>query len=414
MIDKDLLEKRLRENFINQRVNRIPLADNSYGVEEIEEILDSLISGNITMGKKVEKFEKEFAEYIGTKYAVMVNSGSSANLLSLSILSNPEVESRIKPGDEIIVPAVTWSTTIYPIINIGAIPVLVDVDEDYLINVSEIKKNITDKTKAIIPVHLLGNVCNMDEICEIAEENNLYVIEDTCEALGSEYKNKKAGSIGDISTFSFYFSHHITTIEGGMLCTNNEQFADLARILRAHGYVRNSLRKEEYVKKYPNIDPRFLFVNIGYNFRPTELQAAMGLHQIKKLDKFLKIRERNAKFLNENLSRYSDFLILPKEKEQTRHSWFCYPITVKENRYFKREDLTLFLESKGIETRPLVAGNFADQPGLQLFKYRRGNLKYSEYIMKNSFYIGNNPSNKEEDLLYIKNAFNEFFNQFFR
>jgi len=409
MINKSELEKILKENFKKQRRNRIPLSDNSYDVEEVEEILDSLLSGNITMGRKVEQFEKEFANYVGAKYAVMVNSGSSANLLALSVLSNLEIENRIKMGDEIIVPAVTWSTTIYPIINIGATPVLVDVGEDYLINTDEIKKNIIDRTKAIIPVHLLGNVANMDEIREIAEDNNLFIIEDTCEALGAEYKNKKAGSMGDIGTYSFYFSHHITTIEGGMLCTNNDHIADLARIMRAHGYVRNSLRKEELIKQNPNIDPRFLFVNIGYNFRPTELQAGMGLTQLKKLENFLEKRRNNAQFLNERLKKYSDFLILSRENQNVSHSWFCYPLTIRDNSKLKREELISFLEKNEIETRPLVAGNLAEQPALKLFNYKTGDLKYSEYIMKNSFYIGNNPSFSRNDLEYIAGIFDDFF-----
>jgi len=332
-------------------------------------------------------------------------------LLALSILSNPEVENRIKPGDEIIVPAVTWSTTIFPIINVGAVPVLVDIDGDYLIDINEIKKNITDKTKAIFPVHLLGNACDMEEIIKIADENNLFVIEDCCESLGTEYHGKKVGAFGDISTFSFYISHHITTIEGGMLCTDNDMYAELARILRAHGYVRYSFRKEEFMKKYPHIDPRFLFVNIGYNFRPTELQAAMGIHQMKKLEEFLKKRKRNAEFLNANLSKYSNFLILPEEKENIKHSWFCYPITIRKNSYFEKKDLTGFLESRGIETRPIVGGNIAEQPVMELFEYRTGNLRYSEYVMRNSFYIGNHTGISNEDLEFIVKTFSEFFEQ---
>jgi len=409
LINKKKIKKVLEENLKKQKIKRIPLANNSYGIEEIEEVIDSLISGYVTMGKKVKKFETLFADYIGTKHAIMVNSGSSANLLALSILSNPKTKNKINPKDEIIVPAVTWSTTIYPIINIGAIPVLVDVNKDYLINVEEIKKNITEKTRAIIPVHLLGNVASMNEINKIAEENNLFIIEDTCEALGAEYKNKKAGSIGDLSTFSSYFSHHITTIEGGMLCTNNDQFADLARILRAHGYVRHSLKKEQLIKQHPEIDPRFLFVNIGYNFRPTELQAAMGIPQMKKLENFLERRKNSAKYLNGKFAKYDNYFILPREKENTKHSWFCYPITIKKNNRFRREDLTNFLESRGIETRPLVAGNLAKQPAMQLFNYSTGNLEYSESVMRNSFYIGNNPNETEENLEYIVDTFQDFF-----
>ena len=224
----------------------IPLMVPSYGWEEVCEALDSLLDTQVTMGEKVKRFEAMFAEYIGVRFAIMVNSGSSANLLALSILTNPVLKNRIRPGDEIITPAVTWATTIYPIINCGAIPVLVDVDlETFNINVEEIKKAITDKTRAIMPVHLLGNPCDMDKIMEIAREHDLYVIEDACEAHGAEFKGQQVGSFGDMATFSFFFSHHISTIEGGMVLTNNEELAELAKALRVFGCVRDIKNKDE-------------------------------------------------------------------------------------------------------------------------------------------------------------------------
>jgi CDP-6-deoxy-D-xylo-4-hexulose-3-dehydrase len=202
------------------------------------------------MGKKVQTFERMFAEFIGVKNAVMVNSGSSANLVALSVLTNRAIKNRIKRNDEVITPAVTWSTTLFPIINVGAVPVLVDVNlETYDIDTSEMEKAITHKTKAIMPVHLLGNPCDMKKIMEIAEDHNLFVIEDACEAHGAEFNGKKVGGFGDLATFSFFFSHHISTIEGGMVITNNEKYAELAKSLRAHGWIRELKNSPKSIKK---------------------------------------------------------------------------------------------------------------------------------------------------------------------
>ena len=333
-----------------KRKKKVPLAIPSYGYEEIIEVVDSLISSQITMGKKVKQFENEFAKYIGTKYAIMVNSGSSANLLALSILSNPKLENPIKPGDEIIVPAVCWSTTISPIVQIGAIPVVVDVELDsFNIDQTKIKESISSKTKAIMPVHLLGRPCNMDAIIKIANSNELYVLEDSCEAHGAEFKDRKVGSFGDLSTFSFYVSHHITTIEGGMICTNSETYYELAKTLRAHGWIREISNKDEFQTNYPDIDSRFLFANLGFNFRPTEIQGSFGIHQIKKIEKFIKIREHNTNYWNSRLEPHSDYFIIPSKDPNTRTTWFAYPITLRSKVPFERKELIEFLERKELK-----------------------------------------------------------------
>lgn len=396
-------------NYTSEKL--LPLMMPTFGPDEIMSAFDSMVDLNVTMGVKVAKFEKMFSSYLGVIHSTMLNSGSSANLLALSVLSNPTVPNRILPGEEIIVPSVTWSTSIFPIINIGARPVLADVDEDYVLDVEKLKELITPKTKAIMPVHLLGNVCDMRAINDIASDHKLFVIEDCCEALGSEYKNKKVGTFSDFSTFSFYFSHHITTIEGGMLCTNNLEYADLSRILRAHGYVRHSSRKDQYISASPNIDPRFLFVNMGYNFRPMDLQGAFGIHQIKKLEDFIRRRTSIAQKLKKNLTQYSKWLILPKEKPGTRHSWFAFPITIKSSAPFTRADLTNHLEKHGIETRPIVCGNFADQPAMRLFDYRHGDLSYADLIMKNSFYIGIHPNIDDTTISAVIDVFDDFFSK---
>jgi CDP-6-deoxy-D-xylo-4-hexulose-3-dehydrase len=365
------------------------------------------------MGEKVQKFERMFADYVGVKNAVMVNSGSTANLLALSILTNPVINSRIQKGEEIITPAITWSTTVFPIINVNAMPVLVDVDPDtYTIDTTEIEKTITDKTRAIMPVHILGNPCNMKEIMEIAEEHDLFVVEDCCEAHGAEFNGKKVGSFGDISTFSFFFSHHISTIEGGMVLTNNEEYAELAKSLRAHGWIRELKNRNEIAKKYKEIDARFLFINSGYNVRPTEIQGAFGIHQIKKLDKFIEIRRNNARYWTEKLKVYSDYLLLPEERKGTKHVWFGYPITVKPIAPFTRKDFVDFLEQKGIETRPVMAGNIAEQPAMKLFKYRKADeLNNSKIIMRNSFFFGNHQGIGKVEREYIADCISEFIEQ---
>jgi len=384
--------------FVSGRT-RIPLVVPSYDWEEVCEAIDCLLDAQVTMGEKVKQFESMFADYIGTRFAAMVNSGSSANLLALSILTNPLLENRIKRGDEVITPAVTWATTVFPIINCGLVPVLVDVElETFNINTEEIKKAVTDKTRAIMPVHLLGNPCEMDKIMNIAMEYNLYVIEDACEAHGAEFKGQKVGSFGDLATFSFFFSHHLSTIEGGMVLTNNERLVELAKALRVFGWIRELTNKDKIAQEYEDVDPRYLFVNTGFNFRPTEMQGAFGIHQIKKLDKFIEIRWENAEFWTENLKQYKDYLLLHTEREGTKHVWFAYPITVKPDAPFNRKELVDFLEKKGVETRPIMSGNFDEQPAMQLFPYRKvGDLPNSRIIMRNSFFFGNHPGITQEE-----------------
>jgi len=389
---------------------RIPLNEPSYSWEESYEAIESILTTWVTMGKKVKAFENMFAEYVGVPYAIMVNSGSSANLLALSILTNPLTKDRIKPGDEVITPAVTWATTVFPIMNVGAVPVLVDVDlRSFNIDVNEIEKAITDKTRAIMPVHLLGNPCDIKQIMEIARKHSLFVIEDCCEAHGAEVGGQKVGSFADLATFSFFFTHHISTIEGGMLLTANRDLGEMAKALRVFGWVRDMQDKNEIAEKYKDIDSRFLFINTGYNLRPTEIQGAFGIHQMGKLDKFIDIRRDNARFWMENLEQYSDFLLLPEEKPGTKHVWFAYPITVKPDAPFTRKELVDFLESKGVETRPIMAGNISEQPAMNLFDYRKaGDLPDSRIIQSHSFFFGNHQGIGKTERKAVVDYFNEF------
>ena len=240
-------------------------------------------------------------------------------------------------------------------------------------------------------VHLLGNPCNMKIINKIAKKHNLFLIEDCCEALGAKYEMKKVGTFGDLSTFSFFASHHITTMEGGMLITNNQQLFEIAKSLRTHGWTRNLKNKKALEKKYSEIDSRFLFSNLGYNLRPTELQGAFGIHQIKKINKFLKIRATNAEFWKKRLSGYSDYITFLEDKPNNFNANMLFPIKITNNDFFTRDDMVNYLQKNGIETRPVMAGNFVKQPVIKLISHKvSGSLKNSTDLMNNAFLIGNN------------------------
>lgn len=385
----------------------IPLNVPSFGWEEIAEALDSLLTARTTMGPKVRRFERLFADYVGVRHAVMVNSGSSANLLALSVLANPALEGHLQPGDEVITPALTWATTVFPIVNVGAVPVLVDVDPQTLnIDADEIERAITPRTRAIMPVHLLGNPCDMDRITAIARRHRLFVVEDCCEAHGAEWRGRRVGSFGDMSTFSFFFTHHISTMEGGMLLTDSDEYADLARSLRVFGWVRDRSDGEALAGRYPDIDPRFLFTNLGYNLRPTELQGAFGLHQLDRLDPFIEGRRDNARYWHDRLRTYADRLVVHEEAPDTRHVWFGFPLTVRPEARFRASDLVTHLEARGVETRPIMAGNIAEQPAMRLLPHRTGGeLPNARYLHRNAFFFGNHqgigPAEREAIADYI-------------
>jgi len=391
---------------------KIPLTVPTYGSEEVEEAVDSLLSTWVTMGSKVKKFEETFAKYNGSKRAVMVNSGSSANLLALSVLTNPRLSDHIERGSEIITPAVTWATTVYPIANVGCTPVLVDVGpQTFNINPEEVEKAINSKTQGIVPVHLLGGPCEIEGIKRIAEDHDLFMIEDACESTGAEIQRKKVGSFGDIGTFSFFISHHISTIEGGMIVTDDDELYENLKAMRAFGWVRDLQDKEKYASANKGIDPRFLFVTSGYNFRPTEIQGAFGIHQIKKLDGFIDLRRKNAAYWTKKLSLYSDLLILPQEQPGTKHVYFGYPLTVRPDAPFTKEQLVDHLETKLVETRPVMAGNMAEQPVMKNLPHRvSGNLTNSKMIMRQSFFFGNHTGIGEEEREYIADAIIDFVN----
>src|SRR6267378_7502969 len=306
---RDHFRKARKREFIPGKT-RIPLTVPTYDAEEVVEAVDSLLSTWVSMGKKVKRFEEMFAHYLGAKHAVMVNSGSSANLLAMSVLTNSMIPEYMPPGSEIVTPAVTWVTTVYPIVNTGCVPVLVDVDlESYNVSPDAVRSAITSKTKAIVPVHLLGNPCEIDVIGELAGKNDLFLLEDACESTGANFRGRKVGTFGDMGTFSFYMSHHISTIEGGMVVTDDDEMYECLKAMRAFGWVRDLSDAKRYAEENRAIDPRFLFLTQGFNFRPTELQGAFGIHQIGKLERFIELRRQNASYWSKRLSRYRDVLV---------------------------------------------------------------------------------------------------------
>lgn len=389
---------------------RIALIQPTFGPQEIVEALDSLLTTKVTMGDKVHKFENLFSKYLKVRYASMVNSGSSANLIALSALTNPWFRRPIKRNTQVITPAVTWATTVYPLVNLGLKPKFVDINlETFCMETDNLEKTVSSNTSLILPVHLLGNVCDMQKITEVAQKKDVFVMEDCCEAHGAEFKGKKVGTFGNVGTFSFFLSHHITTIEGGMIVTNDESIHELSKAIRAFGWIRDLKNKNKLAKKFHKIDHRFLFVNLGYNLRPTEIQGAFGMHQISKLEKFIKIRKENFRYWTSRLSQYEDFFIIPKEDSKTRPVHFCYPLTIKKDSPFGRESLIKYLEGMKIETRPIMAGNFVEQPVIQLIPHiKNGSLPNSRLAMRNSFFFGNHQGIGKKEREYVADAIAQF------
>ena len=388
----------------------VRLHEPTFSADEINAALDCMLTTRVTMGAKVKKFEKAFCVPYDHGNGVMSNSGSSANLLAVAALANPDTREGLKPGDEIIVPALSWSTTIWPLVQLGLIPVVVDIDPETLnINPNEIEAAIGPKTRGLMIVHVYGNPCDMNAIGAVCERHELILLEDCCEALGATYDYMPVGSFGRFGTFSFYFSHHITTLEGGMTIARNKEDAELMRILRAHGWIREVEDQPRWRARYPDIHPRFLFVNVGYNLRATELQGAMGLVQLPKLDSYVETRRANAEWLCNRFGRHADLLQCQKETVGGNHSWFGFPITIAPEAPFRVEELMSALSERGIETRPIICGNIARQPGLKMYPHRiQGDLAHSDAVMKRGFSFGNHQDIDAAAQEHLASSIDEF------
>jgi CDP-4-dehydro-6-deoxyglucose reductase, E1 len=384
----------------------LPLNAPTIDTEEILAVLKCFLYQKVTMADEVLAFETEFAQYIGRKHALMVNSGSSANLLMIEALKNPLANKKwkLKLGDEVLVPAVTWSTTITPVINAGLVPVLVDALPNTLnMDPQALQKAIGPKTRAVFVVHILGNSAAMDQIQKIAKTHDLILIEDSCEALGTEFNGKKTGGFGLAASYSFYFSHHITTIEGGMIVTDDDDLAELMRALRAHGWSRHLKNRAQVEAQYSEIDSRFLFVNTGFNLRSTDINAAIGRLQLKKLDEFNRRRVEVAAKFRKIFEKYTDDFILTEPTAGASHTWFGYPFLLNGFWAENRTEFVKRLDQFKIENRPIVAGNLARQPFLKHFPHRiSGELTGAEKIMKCGVYIGSHPSTSDQQIDYLE------------
>lgn len=386
-----------------------------YDHHEVFEAIKSLLSGWLAVGKNANEFEKRFSDFLGTKHCVLVNSGSSANLLAVESLELPRQA-------EAITPAVTFPTTLNPLIQKGLRPVFVDIDPTtYNIDASKLKDAISKRTRLLMIPHTLGNPNEMDAIMDLAEDYNLYVVEDSCDALGSRYDRKYVSTFGDLGTFSFYPAHHITMGEGGAIVTNNKERSLTIRSLRDWGRAcvcaicDIALDPNGYCplrfSKTPiqDYDRRYTYINIGYNLKPLDLQAGFGMQQLKRLPHFIEKRKTNFKILREKLSTFEDYFILPQSLPKADPCWFAFPLTVRDESPFKRIDLIRFLEEHHIMTRPIFAGNILKQPAYANINYRTiGKLENSNRVMNSSFFIGNHPGIDEQRLTYMIGIFEKF------
>ena len=360
------------------------LSPNSFSNDDIIEGLKVLISKKITMSDKTLNFEKRFSKFIGSKYALMVNSGSSANLLALFAATNPTKTDKLDKGDECLIPALCWSTSLWPIVQSGLKPVFVDVEPETLnISIEDLRKKISKKTKALMLVHVLGNSTNMERLMKLVNKHKIKLIEDSCESLGSKYKNKYLGNFGEFGTFSFYYSHQITSGEGGMIICNNFKDYKLLHSLRAHGWDRGFNKDNQ----------SFNFINSGFNLRPTDIAAAIGFNQLKRLKVFQKRRQYNRDRIISALKRskkWKNQFTFIEPIKNLNPSWFGLPILINYNYLSKKKKFLKFLNKNGIETRPIISGNFLNQPSVKLFKLNPKKLyfKGAQEIENRGFFLG--------------------------
>ena len=370
---------------------KFPLATATWGQAEQDAMQRVIASGMYTMGANVQAFECDFAKYVGSKHCVMVNSGSSAILLMVAALfytKNPLL--KLNRGDEVIVPAVSWSTTYYPLYQYGLRIKFVDIDLKTLnYDLDQLAQAVTDKTRAIMAVNLLGNPNDFGRIKQIIGDRNIVLMEDNCESMGAKYEGKHAGTFGAMGGFSSFFSHHISTMEGGLIVTDDEELYQILLSLRAHGWTRN-LPKQNMVCSDKSDDPfeeSFRFVLPGYNVRPLEIEGALGVEQVKRLPSLIAARRENGKLLQATISNHPELII---QQEIGESSWFGFSLVIRPSSKLTRKELVIQLNSLGFECRPIVAGNFAKNEVVKYFDSEvHGNLKNAEHIDKNGLFVGN-------------------------
>lgn len=393
------------------------LAADTFRTEEIDAAKLVLDSGLLTMGERVKTFEREFAAWVGARHALMVNSGSSANLLAVDLLvRRSEGTAPLQPGDEVLVPGLSWPTTVWPLVQLGLVPVFVDVDPVTMaIDLESAKSVLTPRTKGMFLIHVLGRVPDMTAISKFCADYGIQLIEDNCESLGAHWNNQHAGTFGLTGSFSFYFSHHISTIEGGMIVTNDSAIDDDLRSLRAHGWARDRSDKAKWKQRYPNFDERFLFISGGYNVRPMEIQGAIGTVQLKRLDGMLDAREDLARKVFGWLSKSAPWLELigsdllgatrTKDRRARRHSWMTLPMRLRDNAPVSRDAVMQRLEKNGVETRPIIAGNLQRHPASTRLGCKSAtSLRQCDALLERGFMIGCHPVLAEGALETLEHA----------
>lgn len=418
---KNLVADYYREQFGNTaqeslsgQIGNVRYAGRVFDEKEMVNLVDSSLDFWLTEGRYAREFEKKFRDFVGVRHALLTNSGSSANLLAFTALTSKLLgEKRLRKGNEVITVAAGFPTTVNPIIQNGLVPVFVDVNlENYNIMVEQARQAISSETRAIMVAHTLGNPFCLEAIMELAREYDLWVIEDCCDALGSTYKGKMVGTFGHISTFSFYPAHHITTGEGGMICTDDPLLARSVRSFRDWGrdcYCeggQNGRCGQRYTRQYGELplgyDHKYVYSHIGYNLKMTDMQAAIGSAQMDKLPGFIARRKANFRAWEEGFRAWEDYFVLPKAEPGSDPSWFAYPVTVKADAGFSRTELTDYLSRNGIETRNLFAGNMVKQPAyLQVEKRIVGNLENTDTVMQSTFFLGTYPGLTDRQISYV-------------
>jgi len=406
--------------------SRVQYAGPVFGGEEVAAVVETMLGGWLGLSKRGSEFEAALSRYLGGGPSVLANSGSSANLLAMAALKAEDAPFRLREGDEVIVPACSFPTTVNPIIQNGFVPVLVDVQlGTYNIDPETLSKAAGERTKAIVVSHMFGNPNQMDAIMEFAEKRGIAVIEDNCDALGSSFKGKKTGSFGAMATHSFYPAHHITMGEGGAVVVNEKGFEPVVRSLRDWGRACVCpvclvsvdpdffcpMRFEQRVEGLPDgYDKKYIYTHIGYNLKPTEMQAAMGLEQLKRIGGFKKERQRNFNSLYGLFSEFQRFFVLPEALPESDVSWFCFPLTIKGNAKFGRAEMISFLEKRNnIETRLFFGSNIMRHPAYRGVKFRvAGGLENSDKILRDSLFIGVYPGITREKMAFVEEKIREF------
>lgn len=376
------------------------LASSTWGKEEIDAMHRVIDSGIFTMGKHVKQFEEDFAKKFGGKYALMVNSGSSANLVAVAAMFFKS-DSPLKPGDEVIVPAISWATTYYPLMQYGLKLRFVDVELDSLnIDVSQLEKALTPKTRMVTAVSILGNPAKMDQLRQFCDKHNLYLFEDNCESMGATLNGKQCGTFGDINTFSTFFSHHISTMEGGVVLTDDEEIYHIAKAMRAHGWTRD-LPKDSKIFQASDDDffEAYRFILPGYNVRPLELSGAIGIEQLKKLDHFIDIRRKNAELFVQLFKEDDRFII---QKENGKSSWFAFTIILNPKYNLDRKKIMQSLKDANVQYRIITGGNFLRHDVIKYCDHTCvGEMTNANLAHDRGFFVGNHPKDVRKDIEYF-------------